>query len=60
MGERFTDVVGDWVRLSACESCGGREFRKEFARLFICRKGERVGSLCVCVSEKVVRCFFRF
>ena len=41
MGERFTDVVGDWVRLSACESCGGREFRKEFARLFICRKGER-------------------
>ena len=41
------------ILLSECESCGGCELRKEFARLFICRKGERTGALCGYGSESV-------
>ena len=54
MGERFAGVVGVgfvWVCVWALR-CG--EW-KEFARLCICRKGERGEALCESGGEKVVR-----
>ena len=54
------------VLLGECESCAGIRLRKEFARLFICRKGERTGALCEaliemdCAVEWFINKSFRF
>ena len=42
VGERFAGAVGVWFAWGECAGFMGCGERKEFARLCICRKGERV------------------